>query len=254
VQACNCTKEDRRSRSGLALLRTCGKIHNEIIPLLYESEIFGISVGYNVSWEEPGKHNEWEDPVFYRQTTFGQQTITRLPHNAFHLIQNLELNFTDEGRVWQNKPILASGTTDKFLHHMHQVCANLHNFVQLQRLDINLNFCCKIENLDSFALLLEPIKKLRGIENPTINACGYQITDVVNLIPPAKFHHEPRFTLTDEFNDYLEELLMSPHGTPAPPCDDLEVFNDDYDTSDGEEYRVWNEVGLQNNCTVTTLC
>jgi hypothetical protein len=257
VQACTCTKEDRRSKSGIALLRTCGRIHNEIIPLLYESEVFGISLGYEVSFDGVDEETvEWLDPVFYRQTTVGRQTISRLPHNAFRLIQNLELNFTDEATVWQTKTswnFFAS--TDRLLWNISEICANLQDSVQLQHLDINLSFCCKFGDIDYMARLLEPIKKLRGINDPHINVCGYQFTDVATRVvanlgysAPGQ-HSEPRWGLTDEFTEYLQELLMSPHDTPTPPSSGLEVFEDDHEDLEEYEIHPWDidEVGPHSN-------
>lgn len=252
LQACSCTKEDRRSKSGIALLRTCGRIHNEVVPLLYESEVFGISLGWEVSRDGYEKNVDWLDPIFYRQTNFGRQTVTRLPHNAFRLIQNLELNFTDEGRVWHTK-ITSDffGNTNRLLRSIGQICANLEDSIQLNRLNINLSFCCRFNDIDYMTRLLEPIKKLRGIGDPNITVYGYQFSDIINPIPPQE---EPRWGLTDEFAEYLEQLLMSPHGTRTLPSDELEVFEDDYVGFDQEEYHPWNEVGWQNigNITIPT--
>jgi hypothetical protein len=244
VHACSCTKEDRRSKSGIALLRTCGRIHNEVVPLLYKSEIFGISLGYEAPFDGVEENVEWLDPVFYRQTTFGRQTITRLPHNAFRLIQNLELNFTDETMLWKDQSMSNfCASTDRLMQNVSQVCANLQDSVPLQYLDINLCFCCKFSDIDYMARLLEPIKKLRGIKDANITVCGYQFTDIDLQYSLLNQHGELRWGLTDEFTEYLEELLMSPYGTPAPPSDGLEVFDDEYECSEPDNDIPRNAVG-----------
>ncbi len=243
LHACNCTKEDRRSKSGIALLRTCGKIYNEVLPMLYGSEVFGISLGYEVSFDECKENFEWPDPVFYRQTAFGRQTIIRLPHNALSLIQNLELNFTDAATLWQTKMFRDFfSITNKLLRHISQVCANLEDSVQLQRLDINLSFSSKFSDIEHMTRLFEPIKKLRGIQDPNISVCGYQLTDYDSSTRPSNSQDEPRWCLTDEFTEYLEGLLMSSHGTPTLPSDGVEVFEDDYECSEIDEDEHWNEV------------
>jgi len=246
LQACNCTKEDRRSKSGIALLRTCGRIHNEVVPILYESEVFGISLGYEVSFDGDEETVEWLDPVFYRQTALGRQTINRLPHNVFRLIQNLQLNFTNEGILWQHEPILnISASTDRLLQNVIQTCANLQDSIQLRQLDITLSFCCMFNDIDSMARLLEPIKKLRNIKDLNITVCGYESSVTNPLIISYTRHEEPRWGLTDEYTGYLQSLLMSPHGTPTPPSDGLEVFEDDYEELEEYEYHPWHldEVG-----------
>jgi hypothetical protein len=208
--------------------------------MLYESEVFGISVGCEVSYDGGEETAEWLDPAFYRQTTFGRQTISRLPHNAFRLIQNLELNFANEGTWWQSQPILnLSASVDRLLQNINHICANLQDSVQLQHLDITLSFGCAFDDISSMARLLEPIKNLRGINDPNITVYGYQSLDMYPRSFPHNQPEEPRWGLTDEFTGYLQSLLMSPHGTPTPPSDGLEVFEDDFEDLEEYEYHPW---------------
>ncbi len=66
------------------------------------------------------------------------------------------------------------------------------------------------------ARLIEPIKMLRGIRDPNVTVYGFQ----------RYISNEPRWDLTEEYADYLRQLLMSPHGTPGISDDGIEVFED----------------------------
>lgn len=234
--------------------------------MLYESEVFGISISNEVSFDGDEKSISWLDPVFYRQTTFGRQNIRRLPHNVFRLIQNLELNFTDEGILWQSKTVGdLSDSKGRLLWNISQMCGNLRDSFQLQYLDITLSFRCMFEDIESMARLLEPIKELRGINDSNITVFGYESSDLSLLSASWYQNSEPRWGLTDEFTGYLQSLLMSPHGTPTPPSDGLEVFADDHEGLEEHEYHLgecghlresehdpWNvsEVGCHTNWNI----
>lgn len=230
TRACSCTKEERRASSAVSLLRTCSGIYSEVVSLLYRSEVFGISMGYvRPDYGDEEGPVEWIDPFFYRQTAFDQQVINHLPYNALHLIENLELNFTNDTMRWSNEtefPFVMCN--DIFLSAVTQICTLLKDSDQIQYLDINLTFGCKFGDIDYMARLLEPIKMLRGIRDPNITVYGYQNGQIQDGWPP----HEPRWGLTDEFTEYLQELLMSPHNTPTPSSHGLPVFRDCYQNSE----------------------
>ena len=221
-----------------------------MISLLYASEDFGISLGYQVSLDGDETKIEWVDPMFYRQATFGRQTITRLPHNAFHLIQNLELNFADDAMASETAPVFDFlGRTSKLLRHIKQICANLEESFQLQRFDVNLSFCCKFDDIGNMVKLLEPIKKLRGISHPSITVCGYHFPDIVGLQYPTLHQgSEPRWGLTDEFSRFMQGMLMSPHGSPMACNEGIEVFEDDYENLEVTEtnWRMMPELSSHN--------
>jgi hypothetical protein len=246
TEVCSCIKEERRARNPVALLRTCGSIYNEAVPFLYRSELFGISVGYEkpIYRDEPV---EWIDPIFYRQTLFDRQIITRLPRNAFRLIQNLELKLTNDTMRWSDEeqfPFVAC--TDIFLQAITQICSFLSDSDQLQYLDINLTFACKFADIDYMTQLLEPIKMLRSIRDPNITVYGHQHGQkgITWLDWNHDHPHEPRWCLTEEYTEYLQDLLRSPHGTPTLPSDGLQVFgdcNDSPELLENADMNIWKD-------------
>jgi hypothetical protein len=228
LEDCSCIRHSQRSKSGLGLLRTSGRIYNEAVPVLYGSDMFGIQAGYAETDLEAGNVT-WLEPTIYRQTTFDQQAIRSLPHNALHLIQNLEIEFVNDTMVYPNEREWSFIVcTNKFEHIIHQLCTLLKDCTQLNCLDISISFGCKFADIDYMARLVEPIKMLRGIKNPTLTVHGYQYVEGF-LLPT-----EPRWHLHHEFEDFLNDLLKSPHGTPTPPSDSLEVFHDSFENEDGD--------------------
>lgn len=97
-----------------------------------------------------------------------------------------------------------------------KLCGKLKDNTQLQNLNINIIFLSHFQDIDVMAYAIEPIKTLRGIRNPNIVVYGHDNDDF----------REPRWDLTDEYLSYLQQLLMSPHGTPCISADGITVFED----------------------------
>lgn len=227
-RACKCIRKERRARSGVGLLRSSGIIYNESIPHPYTTEFFGIHLGYERAAYDYKAPVRWVNPVFYRHVGVDHQPITLLPHNAFRLIRNLELDSINETLIYEidtSWPLNAC--TDKFQLGMLELCTNLRDSVQLQHLDINISFACKFEDIDDMARLLAPIKILRNVRNPDITVYGYQYEKWIA--------DSPRWDLTAEYANYLKELLMSPLGTTAPSADGIQVFKDCFESSESDE-------------------
>jgi hypothetical protein len=234
ARSCGCTGRIYRDASGLGLLRASGRVYNEAIPFLYASDLFGITCGFkrdHFGENEDEFNVSWIQPSLYRYGCLDRLDLTHVPHNALHLIRNLEIDFVNETLLYEDEDIWDFvSCTERYLHTITQVCTTLKDCVQLQYLDISLSFACKLDDIDYMASLVEPIKLLRGIKDPNVTVLGYQYgrdLDFNETIGP-----EPRWHLTSEFKHYLEQLLVSPHGTPSPPIDGPEVFLDSYEASE----------------------
>lgn len=239
-RTCSCTKFYHQSRSGLALLRSSTGIYDEALPLLYKTPTFYIKLGYDYHDCNDDASLTWEDAQIYLQGTLEPRLISSLPHNAFRLIQNLEIAFVNttlryrEEREW---PFFAC--TDKFLCHIKQLCGFLKESSQLQYLHISLSFGCLFSDIERMACLLVHIKELRGIREASVDVFGYQ-----HVPHPDGFQvtrgigtreTEPRWYLTDKYSKYLEDLMSSPHGTPTPLDESFQVFDDIF----GPGYGHW---------------
>jgi hypothetical protein len=232
ADSCDCTRDARTASNGLGLLRASGQIYNEAIPFLYASDFFSIICGYiNVALEHE-QHGmtlvKWIDPVLCRHTNLDRVDIDCVPHNALQLIKNLKVDFVNLALQYEDKDDWDFvSCTAKFLRVIQQVCTILKYCVQLQYLEIDLSFTCTLGDIELMASLIEPIKLLRGIKEPSVTIFGFQYDRYFN-----EYGGEPRWHLTDEFEDYLEHLLMSPHGTPTPPSNGIKIFHDSWEMSD----------------------
>ncbi len=146
------------------------------------------------------------------------------------LIQNLEIEIKNDSLAFRVPDIgeieewpFNSGRefvkqTDRYLRHIEWFCIHLTDSVQLQYLDIDLSLACKFSDIDYMACLLEPFKMLRGIRNAHITVKGFQFEKDADV----------RWRLTEEYTDYLERIFLCTEGTPTPPPEDLQIFDNCY--------------------------
>jgi hypothetical protein len=149
--------------------------------------------------------------------------------NFFGLIQNLQICFTNKPDKYHLESRYDFKLRSENLQRdILQLCSNLRESAQLRYLDISIHFICEFEDIDEMATVIEPIKVLRGIQNPNITVYGYQWGQT----------REPRWDLTEEYANYLEQLLMSPHGTIVLSAYGIRVFEDSFEPSESADENI----------------
>ncbi|KFY92277.1 hypothetical protein V498_05060 [Pseudogymnoascus sp. VKM F-4517 (FW-2822)] len=201
---------DGEAKTGLGLLRTSSMIFKETFPLLYQHNPFGVEFGDRLETAQykyyKPRSNDPYKPIYAHMSL-----------DILHFVRNLEIKI--EYMDWQTGP----GT---ILRLLVQLCNKLRRNIQLQNLDINITFVSHSYDIDVMAYVIGPIKTLRGVRNPNIFVDGYDHTiDRIGV----------RWDLTDEYRDYLHQLVMGPHGAPCVSEDGITMFDDFYEEVELED-------------------
>lgn len=201
---------DGEDKAGLGLLRTSSTIFKEIFPLLYQENPFGVEFGDEIETAQykyfKPRSNDPYKPIYAHMSL-----------DILDFVRTLQIKI--EYMDWQTGP----GT---ILRVLVQLCSKLRRNTQLQNLDIKITFVSHSHDIDVMAYVIEPIKTLRGIRNPNIFVDGHDY-DINNL--------GLRWDLSDEYRDYLHQLVMSPHGAPCVSGDGITVFDDFYEEVESED-------------------
>lgn len=201
-------------------------IFKEAISLLYQSHLFGAefndkNMTLKYKYFKPGR---MEPP---------QVVSTCISPNVLGFVQNFRIDIED----WN-----CASSPGTVLKALVKVCSKLQDNTQLQNLDINITFMSYFDDVNTMAYAMEPIKTLRGIRNPSIAVYGHE---------NAK-RTEPRWDLTDEYLSYLQQLLMSPHGTPCISAYEIAVFEDLFEPLESADNTI-DSTELADLSTDTTL-